>query len=75
MRSFWSRSAEARAVLFCWNAIAFSGSDMEASTLGESVTEVLPMLTISDFLGANRVELERIARTVGLDMMSILIAR
>ena len=32
------------------------------------------MLTISDFLGANRVELERMARTVGLDMMSIVIA-
>jgi hypothetical protein len=30
------------------------------------------MLTISGFRGANRVELERMARTVGLDMMSII---
>ena len=31
------------------------------------------MLTISGFRGANRVELERMARTVGLDMMSIIV--
>ena len=32
------------------------------------------MLMISDFLGAKRVELERMARTLGLDMMSIVSA-
>jgi hypothetical protein len=42
---------------------------MEASTFGYSKTDVLPMLTISGWQGANRVELEHIARTVGLDMM------
>jgi hypothetical protein len=30
------------------------------------------MLTISGFQGANRVGVERMARTVGLDMMSII---
>ena len=30
------------------------------------------MLTISGFRGANRVGVERMARTVGLDMMSII---
>ena len=30
------------------------------------------MLTISGFRGANRMELERMARTVGLDMISII---
>ena len=30
------------------------------------------MLTISGFRGANRVGVERMARTVGLDMMSIV---
>ena len=42
---------------------------MEALTFGYSETEVLPMLMISGWQGANRVELERIARTVGLNMM------
>jgi hypothetical protein len=41
---------------------------MDALTFGYSETEVLPMLTILGFQGVNRVELERIARTVGLDM-------
>ena len=31
------------------------------------------MLTISGFRGANRVELEQMARTVGLDMISIIV--
>ena len=31
------------------------------------------MLTISGFRGANRVEPERMARTVGLDIISILV--
>ena len=31
------------------------------------------MLTISGFRGANRVELERMARTVGLDVMSTIV--
>jgi hypothetical protein len=53
--------------------MAFSGSDMDASTFGYSKTEVLPMPTISGLRGANQVELEQIARTVGLDMTMFLI--
>jgi hypothetical protein len=49
--------------------MAFFGSDMDALIFGCSKMEVLPMLTILGLQGANWVELEQIARTVGLDMM------